>query len=64
LLAFANVYFFESGLFNGLRAIQIKNFWPAYLLVWIGQLWALPIDLALGSAQAAKGAPEGGQGSP
>jgi hypothetical protein len=26
MLSFANVYFFESGLFNGLRPIQIKNF--------------------------------------
>jgi hypothetical protein len=25
LLAFASVYFFESGLFNGLRSIQIKK---------------------------------------
>jgi hypothetical protein len=25
LLSFANVYFFESGLFNGLRPIQIKK---------------------------------------
>jgi hypothetical protein len=28
LLSFANVYFFESGLFNGLRAIQIKKIFP------------------------------------
>jgi hypothetical protein len=26
LLSFANVYFFESGLFNGLQLIQIKKF--------------------------------------
>jgi hypothetical protein len=26
VLAFTNVYFLESGLFNGLRAIGIKNF--------------------------------------
>jgi hypothetical protein len=29
LLAFTNVYFSESGLFNGLRPIQIKKF-PAF----------------------------------
>jgi hypothetical protein len=28
LLAFANVYFFEPSLFNGLRPIQIKNSLP------------------------------------
>jgi hypothetical protein len=28
LLSFAYVYFLESGLFNGLRPIQIKNFLP------------------------------------
>jgi hypothetical protein len=29
LLAFTNIYFFESGLFNGLRRIQIKKFAPS-----------------------------------
>jgi hypothetical protein len=28
LLAFASVYFLESGLFNGLRPIQIKKSYP------------------------------------
>jgi hypothetical protein len=30
MLSFANVYFFGSGLFNGLQPIQIKNFCPAF----------------------------------
>jgi hypothetical protein len=28
LLSFTNVYFFESGLFNGLRPIQVKKIAP------------------------------------
>jgi hypothetical protein len=38
LLSFAIVYFFESGLFNGLRPIQIKKFSP-YCNSRLG-LWA------------------------
>jgi hypothetical protein len=37
LLSFTSVYFFESGLFNGLQPIQIKNFFP---------LWRLALQVA------------------
>jgi hypothetical protein len=33
LLSFTCVYFFESGLFNGLQAIQTKNFSPGLLSI-------------------------------
>jgi hypothetical protein len=32
LLAFTSVYFFESGLFNGLQPIQIKKIFPVFRL--------------------------------
>jgi hypothetical protein len=37
LLAFASVYFFESGLFNGLRPIQIKKSFPSFGSVQVVQ---------------------------
>jgi hypothetical protein len=37
LLAFTSVYFSESGLFNGLRPIQIKKFLPSFDSVQVVQ---------------------------
>jgi hypothetical protein len=47
MLAFTSVYFFESGLFNGLQPIQIKNL-PfrirSYMFLSGNQLRAAPLD--------------------
>jgi hypothetical protein len=46
LLSFTYVYFFESGLFNGLRPIQTKKSFPASGFVRLAQACAvLPLSL-------------------
>jgi hypothetical protein len=44
LLSFAYVYFLESGLFNGLRPIQIKNFLPLGKPPWLSMQRVAPHD--------------------
>jgi hypothetical protein len=56
LLAFTSVYFSESGLFNGLRRIQIKKLFPCHT---VPQMSQAAFSLLLLAADAAGGVRSG-----